>query len=204
MEEASDDAHLIVLQAPLGENEFQDVATIEVEKNGEEEYNLQVRGTEVLYGPNYYLVPAHVHIHTWAIVSWIFRPVYHPYRSAFYFGFYPRWWHPWHPVAVNVYRTRTVRFTTRATFTVAHTTRVTRVTRVNYHASSSVLVKKQTHAAHGNGVKTTTVKAGKVEVHNPRTGKETTIKGVKKTTKTEHGKKTTVKAKKTTHEKPKN
>jgi len=204
MEEASEDAHVIVLQVPLGENEFQDVATIEVEKNGEEDYNMQVRGNEVIYGADYYIAPAQVHVHTWPIVPWIFRPVYHPYRSAFYFGFYPRWWHPWRPVAVHVYHTRTVRYTTRATFHVTHTTRVTRVTKVNYHASSSTLVKKQTRVTHGGGDRTTTVKAGKVEVHNPKTGKETTVKGVKKTTKTEHGKKTTVKAKKTTKDKPKN
>ncbi len=203
MEEASDDARVIVLQVPLGENEFQDVATIEVEKNGDEDYNMQIRGNEVIYGVDYYIAPVEVHVHPWPIFGWIFRPVYHPYRSAFYFGFYPRWWHPWHPVAVHVYHTRTVRFTTRATFHVTHTTRVTRVTKVNYHASSSTLVKKQTRVTHG-GDRTTTIKAGKVEVYNPKTGKETTVKGVKKTTKTEHGKKTTVKAKKTTREKAKN
>ena len=198
MEEAADDAHVIVLQVPLGDNEFQDVATIEVEKNGEEDYNMQVRGNEVIYGADYYITPVQVHVHTWPIIPWIFRPVYHPYRSAFYFGFYPRWWHPWHPLAMHVYRTHTVRFTTRATFSVTHTTRVTRVTKVNYHSTSSTRVKKQTRVTHGGSDRTTTVKAGKVEVHNPRTGKETTVKGVKKTTKTEHGTKTTVKAKKTT------
>jgi len=203
MEEAADDAHVIVLQVPLGENELQDVATIDVEKNGEEDYNMQIRGNEVIYGVDYYIAPVQVHVHTWPIIPWIFRPVYHPYRSAFYFGVYPRWWHPWRPVAAHVYRTRTVRFTTRPTFHVTHTTRVTRVTKVNYHASSSTLVKKQTRVTRG-GDRTATVKASKVEVHNPKTGKETTVKGVKKTTKTEHGKKTMVKAKKTTHEKPKN
>ena len=197
MEEASGDAHVIVLQVPLGANEFQDVATIEVEKNGEENFNLQVRGNEVIYGVDYYVAPVAVHIHTWPIIPWIFRPVYHPYRSTFYFGFYPSWWHPWHPVTVHVYRTRTVRITTRATFTVAHTSRVTRVTKVSYKPSSSTLVKKQTRVTSG-GNRTTTVKAGKKEVTNPKTGKETTVKGVKKTTKTADGKKTTtVKVKKT-------
>jgi len=204
MEEASDDARVIVLQVPLGENEFQDVATIEVEKNGEEDYNMQIRGNDVIYGADYYIAPVEVHVHPWPIFGWMFRPVYHPFRSAFYFGFYPNWWHPWRAVHVNVYRTRTVRFTTRATFHVAHTTRVTRVTKVNYHPHSSTLVRKQTHVSRGGHERTTTIKAGKVEVHNPKTGKETTVKGVKKTTKTEHGTKTTVKAKKTTHhDKPK-
>lgn len=204
MEESADDARVIVLQVALGENEFQDVATIEVEKKDEEDYDMQVRGNEVIYGPDYYIAPVEVHVHPWPIFGWLYRPVYHPFRSTFYFGFYPNWWHPWRAVHVNVYRTRTVRFTTRATFHVAHVTRVTRVTKVNYHAHSSTLVKKQTHVSRNGHERTTTVKAGKVEVHNPKTGKETTVKGVKKTTKTEHGTKTTVKAKKTTHrDKPK-
>lgn len=105
---------------------------------------------------------------------------------------------------MHVYRTRTVKITTRATFTVAHTGRVTRVTKVSYKPTSSTLVKKQTRVTHGDD-KTTTVKAGKIEENNPRTGKEPTIKGAKKTTKTDDGKKTTtVKAKKTTRDKPKN
>jgi hypothetical protein len=205
MEEASGDARVIVLQVPLAENEFQDVATIEVEKNGEEDYNMQVRGNEIIYGVDFYIAPVHVHIHTWPIIPWIFRPVYHPYRSVFYFGVYPHWWHPWHSVTLHVYHTHTVRYTTLATFSVTHTNRVTRITKVNYRASSSTLVKKRTHVSHaGGGNGTTTVKAGKVEVHNPKTDKETTVKGVKKTTKTENGKKTTVKAKKTTRDKSRN
>lgn len=204
LEEAAEDARVIVLQVALGEDEFQDVATIEVEKKGEEDYDMQVRGNEVIYGPDYYIAPVEVRVHPWPIFGWLYRPVYHPYRSAFHFGFYPNWWHPRRVVHVNVYRTRTVRFTTRATFHVAHVTRVTRVTKVNYHAHSSMLVKKQTHVSRSGHERTTTVKAGKVELHNPKTGKDTTVKGVKKTTKTEHGTKTTVKAKKTTHhDKPK-
>lgn len=202
MEEASEDAHVIVLQVPLGENEFQDVATIEVEKNGEEDYNMQIRGNEVIYGVDYYIAPVQVHIHAWPIMPWIFRPVYHPYRSVFYFGFYPRWWHPWHPLAVHVYRTRTVRFTTRATFTVAHTTRVARVTRVKYTPTSSTLVKRRTRVTPGG--ERTTVTVGRKEVTNPKTGKETTVKGVKRTHVEDGKKTTTVKAKKTTRDKPKN
>jgi hypothetical protein len=201
MEEASDDAHVIVLQVPLGKNEFQDVATIEVEKNGEEDYNMQVRGNEVIYGADYYIAPVEVHVHPWPIFGWMFRPAYHPFRSAFYFGFYPRWWHPWHPLAPHVYRTRTVRFTTRATFTVAHTTRVTRVTKVKYTPASSTLVKRRTRVTPGGD--RTTVTAGRKTVTNPKTGKETTVKV--KRTHVEDGKKTTtVKAKKTTRDKPKN
>jgi len=202
VEEASDDAHVIILQVPLGENEFQDVATIEVEKNGEEDYNMQVRGNEVIYGVDYYVAPVYVHVHAWPIIPWIFRPVYHPFRSAFYFGFHPVWWRPWRPVHVDVYRVRTVKIRTSATFTVAHTSRVTRVTKVNYKPASSTLVKRQTRVTR-DGSKTT-VTAGKVKVTNPKTSNETVVKGAKKTTVKDGKKTTTVKAKKTTRDKPKN
>jgi len=216
VEEASDDAHLIVLQVPLGDNEFQDVATIEVEKNGEEDYNMQVRGNEVIYGADYYVAPVHVHVHTWPIIGWMFRPVYHPYRSAFYFGFHPVWWRPWRPVHVDVYRVRTVKIRTSATFSVTRTTRVTRVTKVNYRPASSTLVKKQTRVTRtgdgdvtkaGHTSRTTTHPSGKtVEVekggrrtYDAETGDKTTVKAGKvEVTNPKTGKETTIKGAKKT------
>jgi hypothetical protein len=213
VEDVSDDTHVIILQVPLGENEFQDVATIEVEKTGSEEYNMQVHGDEVIYGVNYYVAPVQVRIHTWPIITWIYRPLYRPYRSAFYFGFHPVWWHPWRPVAVHVYHTRTVKVTASATFSVTKTSRVTSVTKVNYKPSSSTLVKKQTKVTRTGGETTrttrvtkkttgaggkTTVTAGKKKVTDPGTGKTTTVRGAQKTTKTSEGKTTTRVGKKTT------
>jgi hypothetical protein len=192
VEEVGDGTHLIILQVPLGENEFQDVATIEVEKTGDDGYNMQVHGNEVIYGVDYYVAPTAVHISTWPIIPWIYRPVYRPYRSAFYFGFYPRWWRPYRPVTINVYRTRTVKFTGRTQFTVTKTSRVKTVTKVNYKPRSSTLVKKKTITSRG---KTTTVKKSVKKRTNKKTGKTTVKKGVKKTTKTKGRKKTTVKKK---------
>lgn len=163
VEEIAEDTHVIILQVALAENEFQDVATIEVEKTGEEEYNMQVHGSEVIYGVDYYVHPTYVHIHTWPIITLIYRPVYHPYRSVFYFGVYPHWWKPYHPVTVNVYRTRTVKLTSRTTFAITKNSRVKSVTKVKYRPHSSTLVKKRTTVT-----KTTTVK------------KRTTKKKVKK------------------------
>ena len=143
VEEIAEDTHIIILQVPLGEDEFQDVATIEIEKSDEDEYNMQVHGNEDLYGPDYYLAPTGVRIHTWPIITWIYRPVYRPYRSRYYWGFYPRWWRPYRPVTVRVYRTRTVRFRTRAGFVVTRTPRVRTVHKVKYRPRSSTLVVKK-------------------------------------------------------------
>lgn len=208
LEEVVDDTHIIILQAALGEDEFQDVATIEVEKSGND-YNMQVRGNVVVYGPDYYIAPSVVRIVTWPIIGWIYRPVYRPYRSVFYFGFYPRWWHPFRPVHINVYKTRTVRFTKRNTFVVTRTSRVrtvnkvvykprtsTRVTRTvgvkrtttNGKTTTAVGVKKTRTTANGN---TVTTKKGVKKTKNKNTGTTTTTKSVKKTKKTKNGTKTT-------------
>ena len=49
--------HVIVLQVPLGENDFQDMATIEIEKQDNEEYTLQAVGNEEIYGENFIVEP---------------------------------------------------------------------------------------------------------------------------------------------------
>lgn len=154
VEEVQEETHVIILQVPLGKDEYQDVATIEIAKNADEDYSLQIHGNEVIYGVDYYVQPTHVHIHTWPLITWIYRPAYRPYRSVFYFGFYPRWWRPYHPVTVNVYHTRTMKFTNRATFRTTRTSSVKSVTRVNYKPRSSSLVRKKTT------VTKTTVKKG--------------------------------------------
>ena len=149
VEEVADNTHVVVLQVPLGEDEFQDVATIELEKTGEESYDMQVHGDEVLYGADCYYAPAVVGIHTWPIVLTLFRPVYRPYRSIYYWGVYPSWWRPYRPVAVHVYRTRTAaRYTNRHTFVVRKTTVVRGVHKVGYLPHTTVLVKKKTAVIH--------------------------------------------------------
>ncbi|MCA9735429.1 hypothetical protein KC799_25050 [candidate division KSB1 bacterium] len=205
VEEVAEDTHIIILQVPLGENEFQDVATIEVEKADDDNYNMQVRGNEVIYGPDYYVTPTVVHIHVWPIIPWIYRPVYRPYRSVFYWGFYPTWWRPYHPVTVHVYRTRTVHYTTHRTFTVRKTGVVHSTAKVHYQPRSSTLVKKKTTVVHTPGSttvkrttkrtnaagKTTTVKSGVKRTRNSETGETKVTRKAKKTTKTKEGKTTT-------------
>ncbi len=198
VEEIADDTHVIILQAALGEDQFQDVATIEVEKgDGDEAYNMQVHGNDEIYGENYYVAPAHVHIHTWPVIAWIYRPVYRPYRSAFYFGFYPRWWRPYRPVTFNVYHKRTVRFRKSTTFSVHRTTRVRSVSRVKYQPRRTTLVKKKTTVTRKTTVKRGNKKVTKTtKVTKTKRGgkKKTTVKKTKvKKTKKGGKKKTTVK-----------
>ncbi len=158
VEEVAEATHLIILQVPLAENEFQDVATIEIEKEGDERYNFQVHGNEVIYGVDYYVATPDIHIHRWPITGFIYRPAYRPYRSVFYFGSYPRWHRPYRPVTINVYRTRTVRYTGRTTFAVTRTTRVKTASKVRYTSRTSTHVKKKTTVTRSGSGKTTVKK----------------------------------------------
>lgn len=197
VEQVDGDAHLIILQAALGKDEFQDVATIEVEKSGETA-NMQVRGNEVIYGPDYYYVPAHVHVHTWPVIVWMYRPHYRPWRSPFYFGYYPRWWKPWRPVHVNVYHKRVMPYRTRTTFTVSRKGHVKSVHRVKYTPRSTKMVKKKTTITRTKGPKgkkTTVTRT--VKRKNPKTGK-TTVRKQKVTVKKNNKGKRTVKGKRKT------
>jgi hypothetical protein len=169
VEEVAGDTHVIVLQAPLAKNEFQDVATIEVEKAAGDQYNMQVTGNETIYGANYYVATPDVHIIRWPLIASIYAPAYRPYRSVFYFGAYPRWWRPYHPVTLNVYHTRAVRLTGRSAFAVTGTRRVTTVSRVHYTPRYSTSVKRRTtvtrttthSGAHTTTVHTKTTKTNK-------------------------------------------
>jgi hypothetical protein len=172
VEEVAGDAHLIILQAAIGKDEFQDVATIEVEKNGDD-YKMQVHGNTIIYGENYYYHPTHVYVRTWPIIGWIYRPVYRPYHSRYYFGFYPQWWRPFHPVHHTVYRNRIVRYTGRNTFVVKRVSHVHTINRFKYKPHTSKRVTKRVTVRH-NG-RTTTVKKTKKVTHH-RNGNTTVRK----------------------------
>ena len=143
VEEVADETHVIILQVPLGEDEFQDVATIEIEKTDEESYNMQVHGNEDLYGTDYYVAPTVTHIHTWPIITHIYRPSYRPYRSTVVWDVYPRWWKPWKPVRVKVYHKRITPYRNRTTFVFTRTGRVGTVHKIKYTPRRSGLVKKK-------------------------------------------------------------
>jgi hypothetical protein len=156
VEETEDNIHIIILQVPLSKDEFQDVATIEVEKSGDN-YNLQIHGNDNVYGTDYYVSPVVVHVHTWPIINLMYRPIYKPYRSAFYFGFYPHWWRPYRPIAHHLYHKNV--FHRRSAFTV---TKTTRIKTVHYKPHTSKVVVKKTKVTKTG--KTKTVKKTKVKV----------------------------------------
>ena len=102
VEQAEDNTHLISIQAVLGDDLYQDVATIEVEKDHSTgKTHVQVVGDVYMYGPDYIIEP--VYVYRPVIFSWFWRPRYRLYCSAYYWGYYPPYYHYWHPFRTHIY-----------------------------------------------------------------------------------------------------
>jgi DNA-dependent RNA polymerase auxiliary subunit epsilon len=95
-------AHLIVVQSVLGKDLFQDVATIEVEKDDNNRVQVQVVGNVYMYGDNYIYEP--VYVRTPIIYDYFWVSSYRPYYSSWYWGYYPSYYTFWNPYPVFRYR----------------------------------------------------------------------------------------------------
>ncbi len=102
VENADRDAHLITIQAVLAKDMFQDVATIEVDKDASGNARVQVVGDVYMYGNNYIIEP--VFVQRPVIYSWFWGPRWVRWRSPYYYGFYPRAWNYWAPCTTFAYR----------------------------------------------------------------------------------------------------
>jgi hypothetical protein len=122
------DTHVIVLSSFLNETEKQDIATIGIEKTGNEEAQLQIEGDDQLYaantivepfetiekaektkGPNIpeiTVTPIIVNVWFWPSVRFLFAPGYVVWVSPHHWGFYPRWFKPWRPYRHTVFYAR--------------------------------------------------------------------------------------------------
>lgn len=102
IESVDGNAHLIIVQAVLGRDTYQDVATIEVEKDRNNQVQVQVVGDVYMYGHNYIYEP--VYVTTPLIYSTFWIPTYRPYCSMWYWNYYPTFYYAWTPYPVFRYR----------------------------------------------------------------------------------------------------
>lgn len=102
IETIENNAHFVVIQAVIGEDQFQDVATIAIEKTAKEKIIVQVVGDSYLFGstiiyePNYF--------HTPAIYSIFWNYNYNPYRSKWRWRYYPKYFVHWRPFPTFKYQ----------------------------------------------------------------------------------------------------
>ena len=94
--------HVVVVQAVLAKDLYQDVATIVVDKETtSKSVSVQIVGDPYIYGTNYIIEP--VYVTTPVIYTYFWRPVYHCYVSPYYWGYYPVYFHYRPCIHVNVY-----------------------------------------------------------------------------------------------------
>ena len=143
------DVHALVLQVPVNKEESQDIAVIEIEKEGAQSAVLQIIGDETIYGSTKIVEPFEVkgesggkggpsvnlgyrtvivNVWAWPSVRFLYRPAYRVWVSPFRWGYYPRWWAPWRPRPWNVFGPRVVVY--RPRYRVVTTHRVVRAHRV--------------------------------------------------------------------------
>jgi hypothetical protein len=140
------DVHAIILQVPVSENESQDIAVIEIEKDGAESAILQIIGNEDIYGEQVITEPFEeeavksnkdkgpaarfapvrivVNVWLWPSVRFMYRPAYVVYVSPWRWRAYPTWWRPWRPAPWHRYHGWVRPY--RAHYHVVHTHRVVR------------------------------------------------------------------------------
>jgi hypothetical protein len=120
------DVHAIVLSTYLSENEKQDIATIGIEKTGQEKAVLQIEGDADLYAENTIVEPSEtletsnggkggpnipvvnskqiiINVWFWPSVQFIYAPVYVIWHSPWRWANHPRWWRPWRPYHYHVF-----------------------------------------------------------------------------------------------------
>lgn len=102
IESVERNTHLIIVQSVLGRDMYQDVATIEVEKDRNNQIQVQVVGDVYMYGRNYIYEP--IYVQTPLIYANFWVTNYHPYYSNWYWNYYPNYYYVWNPCPVFRYR----------------------------------------------------------------------------------------------------
>ena len=95
VENSSDQNSLVVIQAVLDKDIYQDVATIEIERVNNGTPRIQVVGDNYIYGSNYIIEP--VYVRTPLIFSFFWGPRYVAWHSPYYWNYYPGWYRPFRP-----------------------------------------------------------------------------------------------------------
>lgn len=104
IEVADNDARIVVIQAVLGQDVFQDVATIELERERQSNstVHVQIVGNPYLYGANYIYEPYYYRRPVFFDFFW--GASYSPYYSPWYWGYYPTYYSYWSPMPIHRYR----------------------------------------------------------------------------------------------------
>jgi len=102
IESVENSTHVVVIQSVIGRDLYQDVATIEIERNRQNKVSIQIVGNAYLYGQNYIYEP--VYYNTPRIYASFWVNFYKPYYSSWNWNYYPTYYYAWNPCSVFRYR----------------------------------------------------------------------------------------------------
>lgn len=101
LETGSNNNSLVIIQAVLEKDIYQDVATIEIERRPDGNHRIQVVGEAYIYGANYIIEP--IFVRPPVIFSFFWGPRYIVWNSPYSWGYYPRWFHYYRPYPIVRY-----------------------------------------------------------------------------------------------------
>ena len=108
VESSKDQTHLINVQAVTGQDQYQDVATFDVERDKQGQTQVQVVGDPYVYGPNYGIRPAFTVAPL--IAGFLWGSSYRSWRSPYQWNNYPPSYRSWRPYNHRDYRNRVSRY----------------------------------------------------------------------------------------------
>ena len=100
LESSEGKTHIIVIQAVLAPDIYQDVATLIATKKKNKPV-VQIIGDPYIYGVNYIVEP--VYIYTPVIYNWFWGPAYVRWYSPYYWGYYPVYYRNYYCVSYDDY-----------------------------------------------------------------------------------------------------
>lgn len=102
IESVENRTHVVIIQAVLDRDVYQDIATIDVERDNYNKVSVQVVGNTYLYGANYIYEP--VYSVTPLIYNSFWVTNYRPYYSTWSWNVYPTYYAAWRPYPIYRYR----------------------------------------------------------------------------------------------------
>ncbi|CAA9202263.1 hypothetical protein [Flavobacterium collinsii] len=102
IESVENRTHVVIIQAVLDRDVYQDIATIDVERDNYNKVSVQIVGNSYLYGANYIYEPVYNVVPVIYTSFWVTN--YRPYYSSWGWNYYPRYYSAWRPYPIYRYR----------------------------------------------------------------------------------------------------
>jgi hypothetical protein len=102
IESIENQTHVVIIQAVLDRDVYQDIATLDIEKDRYNKIHVQIVGDAYVYGQNYIYEPVYYATPNIYVSFWSRN--YRPYCSSWAWNYYPTYYYAWNPYPIYRYR----------------------------------------------------------------------------------------------------